>query len=86
MGRGLWTGHIFGLACAESGTEYRLAKPCCPQTNSEAERSNRIVMDVTTKASTTRTLRHQGPGAFHNVAKDLKAPRWRTSFRAILNA
>src|ERR671916_3501254 len=86
-----WMGHIFDRVCRENGIEHRLTKPYHPWTNGQAERMNRTVKEATVKAFHYPDL--DGLKAHvlafvraYNLAKHLKALRWRTPFQAILDA
>jgi transposase InsO family protein len=86
-----WMGHIFDRVCREHGIEHKLTKPYHPWTNGQAERMNRTVQEATVKV-----FHYPDPEALkvhvlafmraHNFAKHLKALRWRTPFRAVLDA
>jgi len=84
-------GHIFDRVCDEHGIEHRLTKPYHPWTNGQAERMNRTVKEATIKA-----FHYPDLGALrahvlafvaaYNLAKHLKALRWRTPFQAVCDA
>ncbi len=83
--------HPFDRVCDEHGIEHRLTKPYHPWTNAQAECMNRTVKDATTKEfhySTTQALCAHVIAfvSAYNLAKHLKALRWRTPFRTICDA
>ena len=77
---------VFDRARDERGTGHKLAKPCHPWANGQAERMNRTVKEATTKA-----FRHPGLGGFkahvlafvpaRNAAKRLKTLWWQARLR-----
>ena len=84
-------GHIFDRVCDEHGVEHRLAKPCHPWANGQAERMNRTVGEATIKAFhyPDRDALKAHVLAFvtaYSFAKHLKALRWRTPFQAVCDA
>ncbi len=83
--------HVSGRVCGGHGIEHRLTKPYHPWANGQAGRTNRTVKDATVKAfhyGTTQALcaRALACVAAYNVAKHLKALRWRTPFQAVCDA
>ena len=87
----MFGGHIFDRVCDEHGIKHKLTKPYHPWTNGQAERMNRTVKEATIKAF------HYPDGeslkahvlAFvsaYNLAKHLKAIRWKTPFEAVCHA
>jgi transposase InsO family protein len=86
-----WMGHIFDRVRREHGIGHRLTKPYHPWTNGQAERMNRAVKEATIKA-----FHYPDPEALqahvlafvraYNLAKHLKALRWRTPFQAVCGA
>jgi transposase InsO family protein len=87
----IFGGHIFDRVCDEHGIAHRLTKPYHPWTNGQAERMNRTVKDATIKAfhyPDLEALRAHVLAfvAAYNLAKHLKALRWRTPFQAICDA
>ena len=84
----LFGGHIFDRVCDQHGVEHRLTKPYHPWTNGQAERMNRTIKDATVKAFHYADLQALQAHVLafvtaYNVAKHLKALRWRTPFQAI---
>jgi transposase InsO family protein len=87
----LFGGHVFDRVCREHGIEHKLTKPYHPWTNGQAER-----MDRTVKEATIKTFHYPDLAALkahvlafvtaYNLAKRLKALRWRTPFQAVLDA
>ena len=87
----IFGGHIFDRVCGEHGIEHRLTRPYHPWTNGQAERMNRTVKDATIKAfhyPDLEALRGHVLAfvAAYNLAKHLKALRWRTPFQAVCDA
>ncbi len=86
-----WIGHIFDRVCREHGIEHRLTKPYHPWANGQAERMNRTVKEATTKVFHYPDLEALRAHVLafiraYNLAKHLKALRWRTPFQAICDA
>ena len=76
--------HPFDRVCDEHGIKHKLTKPYHPWTNGQAERMNRTVKEATVKRFHYETLESlkshlQALLAAYNVAKHLKALRWRTT-------
>jgi len=75
--------HIFDRVCDEHGIEHKLTKPYHPWTNGQAERMNRTVKEANIKefhypdveSLKTHVLAFVSA---YNLAKHLKALRWRT--------
>jgi transposase InsO family protein len=87
----IFGGHIFDRVCDKHGIRHRLTKPYHPWTNGQAERMNRTVKDATIKAFHYPDLEALQAHVLafvtaYNVAKHLKALRWRTPFQAICDA
>jgi transposase InsO family protein len=84
-------GHAFDRVCREHDIEHKLTKPYHPWTNGQAERMNRTIKDATVKVFHYETLESLSAHVLafvtaYNVAKHLKALRWRTPFQAICEA
>jgi transposase InsO family protein len=84
-------GHAFDRVCDGHGIRHRLTKPHHPWTNGQAERMNRTVEEATIKAFHYPDLEALEAHVLafvtaYNVAKHLKALRWRTPFQAICDA
>ena len=87
----IFGGHIFDRVCEGHGITRKLAKPCHPWTNGQAERMNRTVKEATVKAFHDPDLDALKAHVLafvraYNLAKHLKALRWRTPFQAVLDA
>jgi transposase InsO family protein len=86
-----YRGHAFDRVCWEHGIEHRLTKPYHPWTNGPAERMKRTVKDATVKAFHYPDLAALQAHVLafvraYNLAKHLKALRWRTPFQAVCDA
>ncbi len=84
-------GHIFDRVCNENGIEHKLTKPYHPWTNGQAEPMNRTVKKATIKAFHYPDLESLKAHVLafvsaDNVAKHLKAIRWKTFFEVICHA
>lgn len=84
-------GHIFGRVCNENGIEHKLTKPYHPWTNGQAEPMNRTVKEATIQAFHYPDLESLKAHVLDfvladNVAKHLKAIRWKTLFEVICHA
>jgi transposase InsO family protein len=87
----IFGGHLFDRVCDEHGIGHRLAKPCHPWTNGQAERMNRTVKEATIRAFHDPDLEALQAHvlafvAAYNFAKHLKALRWRTPVPAVCAA
>jgi transposase InsO family protein len=89
--KAIFGGHIFDRVCDEHGIKHRHTKPYHPWTNGQAERMNRTVKDATIKAFHYPDLEALRAHVLafvtaYNLAKHLKALRWRTPFQAVCDA
>jgi len=80
--------HVFERVCLENGIEHRLTKPYPPWTAGQAERMVRTIKQATVKsfhyASIQELRRHIDDWLIaYNFAKQLKALKFRTPYRAI---
>jgi transposase InsO family protein len=87
----MFGGHAFDRVCREHGIERKLTKPYHPWANGQAERMNRTVKEATTKTFHCPDLEPLKAHVLafvtaYNLAKRLKALRWRTPFQAVLDA
>ena len=83
--------HIFGRVCNENGIVHKLTKPYHPWANGQAQRMNRTNKQATTKALYCPDLESLNVHVLafvcaFNFAKHLKALRWRTPYRTIVDA
>ena len=83
--------HIFDRVCIENAIEHRLTKPYQAWTNGQAERMNRTIKDATVKVYHDDDLESLKAHVLalvtaYNVAKHLKALRWRTPYQVICEA
>jgi len=89
--KAIFGGHIFDRVCDEHGIKHRHTKPYHPWTNGQAERMNRTVKDATIKTFHYPDLEALRAHVLafvtaYNLAKHLKALRWRTPFQAVCDA
>ena len=83
--------HIFDRVCVKNGIEHRLTKPYHPWTNGQAERMHRTIKDATVKVFHYDDLHSLKTHVLafvtaYNLAKHLKALRWRTPYQVICEA
>ena len=78
--------HVLDRVCLANGVEHRLAKPCHPWTNGQAERMNRTVKAFHHQDIESLKAHVLAFVTAYNFAKHLKALRWRTPFQAICDA
>ncbi|RYC29826.1 transposase [Lichenibacterium minor] len=81
----------FDRVCDENGIEHRLPKPYHPWTDGQADCMNRTVKEATAKTlhyDTAHLLRAYVPAfiAAYDLARHLKALKWKMPYQAICSA
>jgi hypothetical protein len=83
--------HIVDRVCAKNGIPHKLTTPYHPWTNGQAERTGRTVKDATLKTFHYPSLESLKAHVLafvsaYDLAKHLKALRWKTPFEAVCHA